>query len=80
MDPVGIQVFGPAAYPLTVAPCGLSGALSATDTRAVRRLVAVGANRTETAQLAPGMRGAFVQVVAQEVSGMSTRHNDAADR
>ncbi len=62
-EPAGVHVFGPAPYPDTAAPCGLCGALSATDTLAVRSPGAAGANRTDTVHVAPGMSGAPAQPV-----------------
>src|SRR5260370_39689100 len=63
MDPVGVKVFGPAPYPLTAAPCGLCGALSATATWAARSPVPDGLDWTVTVQVAPGMTGALVHPV-----------------
>ena len=63
MGPTGTNESGPAPYPATAGPCGLSGALSDTAAVAVRSEVTTGANRTWTVHVPPGGRGAVPQLV-----------------
>src|SRR5215469_7706458 len=63
MGPTGTNESGPAPYPVTAGPCGLSGALSDTATVALRKEMALGANLTRTIHAPPGGTGAALQVV-----------------
>src|SRR5690242_9280911 len=68
IGPVGVHASGPPPYPVTGTPCGLRGALSDTETVAVRREVDDGANRTATVHVPPGGTGAPAQPVCTRKS------------
>src|SRR5262249_50027214 len=61
--PTGTNESGPAPYPVTVGPCGLSGALSDTAGVALRSEMELGAKRTRTVHVPPGATGELLQVV-----------------
>src|SRR6516165_11138603 len=63
MGPTGTNESGPAPYPLTAGPCGLSGALSDTAGVALRSEMALGAKRTRTVHVPPGATVALPQLV-----------------
>ncbi len=63
IGPTGTNESGPAPYPVTAGPCGLSGALSDTAVVALRSEMELGAKRTRTVHVPPGATGALLQLV-----------------